>query len=66
MLMYLENNNNVQVEDLIAITNNDEFIGYMTIKEKMKDIMLVDTDRAVVEMMNNLEMEEIPYSLDIK
>ena len=33
MLMYIENNN-VEVNDFIAITKNDKFIGYMTIKEK--------------------------------
>ncbi len=36
MLMYLENNNNVEVNDYIAITKNDKFVGYMTIKENNK------------------------------
>lgn len=66
MLMYLKNQDNVSVNDYIAVCNNDKFIGYMTIKEKMDELMLVDADNAVVQMMNNLEMEEIPYSLDIK
>lgn len=66
MLAYLPNNSNVKVNDYIAITKNDKFIGYMTIKEKMNDTMLVDADNAVIQMMNELQMEEIPYSLEIQ
>lgn len=66
MLMYLKNNNNVQVEDFIAVTKNDEFVGYMTIQEKMDELMLVDADKAIVQMMNELQGEDIPYTLDIQ
>jgi hypothetical protein len=66
MLIYLPNNPNAKVNDYIAICNNDKFIGYVTIKEKMNELMLVDADKAIVQMMNNLQMEEIPYSLDIQ
>ncbi len=66
MLMCLPNNPNVKVNDYIAVFSNDKFIGYMTIKEKMNETMLVDADKAIVQMMNNLQMEDIPYSLDIQ
>lgn len=32
----------------------------------MNETMLVDADKAIVQMMNNLQMEDIPYSLDIQ
>lgn len=66
MLICLPNNPNVKVNDYIAITKNDKFVGYMTIKEKMNDLMLVDANKAIVQMMNNLQMEKIPYSLEIQ
>lgn len=66
MLMCIPNNSNVEVNDFIAITKNDKFIGYMTIKEKLNDTMLVDADKAVIQMMTEVQMEEIPYVLDIQ
>lgn len=32
----------------------------------MNETMLVDADKVIVQMMNNLQMEDIPYSLDIQ
>jgi aromatic ring-opening dioxygenase LigB subunit len=66
MLICIQNDPNVKVDDYIAVTKNDRFIGYMTIKEKMNESMLVDADKEVVQMMNELQCKDIPYSLEIK
>lgn len=51
--------------DLIAITKNDKFIGYATVFSKGLDIIVLDVDKKIYKILNELISEDIPFDFNI-
>lgn len=54
-----------KVDDVIALTKDDKFISYATVVDILETQMIIDIDRKIIQMINELDGEAINYSLTI-
>lgn len=51
--------------DIIALTQNDSFLGYATVYSKASETIILDTDKKIWQTLYRLISEDIPFSFDI-
>lgn len=51
--------------DIIALTENDRFLGYATVYSKASDTLILDADKKIWQTLFMLISEDIPFSFDI-
>lgn len=51
--------------DLVALTKEGKFIGYGTVEAVLDSFVMLDIDKRVHKLMNELFGESIPFSLEI-
>ncbi|HEX9059790.1 MAG TPA: hypothetical protein VF941_06400 [Clostridia bacterium] len=51
--------------DLIALTKEGKFIGYGTVEAVLDSSVMLDIDKRVNKLMNELFGESIPFSLEV-
>lgn len=66
MLITLPISKEVKENDLLALTKNDKFIGYGVVKTILNENIILDVDKKVGQMFNELDGEQIPYNFKIE
>lgn len=65
MLITLPISNEVKENDLLALTKDNRFIGYGVVKTILNENIILDVDKKVGQMFNELDGEHIPYNFKI-
>lgn len=66
MLITLPISKEVKENDLLALTKDDKFIGYGVVKTILNENIILDVDKKVGQMFNELDGEQIPYNFKIE
>ncbi|MHB8062860.1 MAG: hypothetical protein ACYDG2_09545 [Ruminiclostridium sp.] len=62
MVILLPKSSILKKDDVIALTNNDIFIGYGTVFDILDELVLVKIDKKTSKLFNELFGEDIPFS----
>jgi hypothetical protein len=64
MIITVPKSNNVRQDDLIALTEDEKFLGYATVQCIMNETMILKVDNKI-KRFNELIGEDIKFSVDI-
>lgn len=68
MLMTLPNSSDFERYsdgDIIAITKNSKFIGYASVYSKLFNTVILDVDKNIWKLFNELVLECIPFDFNL-
>ncbi|KNY28659.1 hypothetical protein [Pseudobacteroides cellulosolvens] len=68
MLMTLPNSSDFDrysEGDIIAITKNSKFIGYASVYSKLLNNVILDVDKNIWKLFNELVLECIPFDFNL-